>query len=346
MMVPTTGYSRQPAWEGEVMPRGAKDSGIVIGFLGTGAMEVDSAIDLIEEYINKSIKPDEPARFVFPLTTDEFSDTLAGLSLMARKSKITYEVITQSDDKGKRAHQEVANSAAKTYQVVDVWTQMEAILVDAPQAALMVLWDEKRNDELNSIAVKFFDAGIEVHDLTDGNRVLSRDDEPEAEGEGEDEEPAEEGEPETDEDEDQEEPEEEETETGEAFTRAQLEKMSHAAVKDIAVGMGLAPRKARENMITAIMERQGTVEEPVAAAVAVERGPVDDHAVLFDPEGLRAILDEFGTRFFDGLDEWLTKFRTTLEGVAFNLAPEEPMPVEESEPEQEERPRVRRLSRA
>lgn len=335
------------------MPRGAKPEGVTIGFLGTGTMEVDPATDLIEEWINETVKPDEPARFVFPLTTDEFSDSLNDLARMARSSKITYEVITNPDDKNRRAHVEVANGAAKQYHVTDVWTQMEAILVDAPQSALMVLWDDQRDDELNEIVGKFVDAGIKVMDLTDHLRELSRDDaegEAEAEGETEEEAAEDQAEAEASEDEDEAEPQEDDAEAIAVYSRAQLEKMSHAQVKDIALNLGLAPRKARENMIIGILEAQGGPQAAAGGSVeadVVDVIPLAPQAQAAFLEGFRDLLDGFGQQFFDGLDNWLTKLGTTLEGVNFNLTPEEPMePEPEPEPEPEERPTRRRLARA
>ena len=63
-----------------------KSEGFTIGFLGTGAMDVDNATDLIEEFIESTItSDDDPVRFVFPLTTNEFSDTLGELVEMAKQ---------------------------------------------------------------------------------------------------------------------------------------------------------------------------------------------------------------------------------------------------------------------
>jgi len=301
-------------------------------------MEPDPATDLIEEFINESIKPDEPAKFIFPLTQDEFSDSLSGLAEMARKSKITYEVITNTEDKKRRAFLQIAQGAANTYLVTDVFTQMETLLVEAPQAVLMVLWDEKRDDELQTVVGKFIDAGIKVLDLTNGLAELG--DETEGPDEGEDE-----SDDEDEEAEDDDEVEEETVEEG-LYTRAAMEKMSHAQVKDIATGMGLPARKARENMIVAILEKQGSSESVTETSVDAQEAVADKpvtlpaHAVL---ESFRSILDDFGSRFFTGLEEWTGHFLSGLEGIQFNMKPEEPMDVEESEPE--EAPKVRRLSR-
>jgi hypothetical protein len=322
------------------MPRGKSADGLVIGFLGTGEMEVDPATDLIEEFINESIKPEEPAVFVFPLTSEEFSDSMGQLADMARKSKIRYEVITTADDKKRRVFTEVANGASRTYTEADVWVKMENLLTDASKSALFVLWDDKREDNLNSICFQFMDAGIPVLDLTNGLAVLGReegaeDEEPEGEeGEGEEEEEA----PETV----AEAPEEPGDE--EVFTRPQLEHMSHAEVKEIAVSLGLPPRKAREGMIQAILEAQETAEAPEAvpvAAVMSQSTPATTEAHEGFWGGLKEALDEFGSRLFTGLEEFSHGFISRLEGIQFNLTPEKPMDVE-PEPEAEQ---PRRLSR-
>jgi hypothetical protein len=336
------------------VPRTPKAEGITIGFLGTGVKKVDPATDLIEKYINDHVKPDEPARFIFPLTTDEFSDSMAELARMARKSSITYEVISLTGDRNRKLFTEVASGAAKQYFVAEVWHQMEVILAEAPQSALFVIWDDKREEELSEIASGFMDAGIAVLDLTNQLIPLTKDEEPEVANEEEEAAEAaavvaaEEEEEEADEGDDEAEAVRElEAEATDLYTRAAMEKMSHAEVKDIAVGMGLAPRKARENMILAILERQGLPEEATEADVgsqAVTAAPVDSGAAGAFLEGLRDILDEFGSRFMGGLDDWLTKFSTAAEGFAFNTAPEEPMAVEpEPEPPQ---PGRRRLVRS
>jgi hypothetical protein len=330
------------------MPR-AKAKEIVIGFIGTGEMAVNPATTLIEEYLNKHIGQDDPVRFVFPLVTDEFTDTMGELVSMARASKISYEVVTSGNEK-KRAFTDIANAAAKTYNVTDVWTQMESILVDAPQSVLMVLVDPDREREIFATAAHFVDAGIKAVDLTGGNRVLElsprgEEAEPDADQEG----PEEDGEEEEGEEEAEEEekPESEEAQAPEGFpgtipSRAVMEKMSHAEVKEIALALGLAPRKARENMIVAILETASTPQsapvgsvEPqvVTETVTAVSAPALDLTVIGD------ILDQFGERFFDGLERWSTGFVQQLEGIQFNLAPEKPMDMEE-EPE----PR-RRLSR-
>jgi len=334
------------------VPRPPKAEGMTIGFLGTGVKAVDPATNLIEEFLNNTLKPDEPARFIFPLTTEEFSDSLADLARMARKSSITSEVISHTGDRNRKVFTEVANSAAKQYYVAEVWTQMELILNEAPQSALFVLWDDQREQELADICGKFMDAGIDVRDLTNNLIPLTKDEEGTEEEAQDEPEPeqvmsdgaqgveVEEEEPVTPEDDEPVVP-----ETGDdiPYTRTQLEKMAHAQVKDIAVGMGLAPRKARENMILAILERQGTPEEPAVASVGsqvVTGGAVDSGAGVAFLEGLEKVLDDFGNRFMVGLDDWLTKFSTAAEGFAFNTAPEAPMPVEESEPPQSGRRRL------
>jgi len=324
------------------MPR--RSEGVTIGFLGTGEMKVDPATTVIEEYLNSAASPDDPVRFVFPLTSEEFSDSMHELVTMAQASKIAYEVVSTGSIT-KRAMIEVSQSATKTYTVPDIWTQMEAILVDAlPKSTLMVLWDDER-EELNDIAGRFIDAGIEVRDLKAGGHVLAFEEtgtqeEPEPEDEDEDDEEAEQPEDEAEE-------EEVPAATAElthAHTRAQLEKLSHADVKDIATGMGLAPRKARENMIQAILEAEDSPEATTQGPATPGRGTEALGATpttLVDLEALQGVLGGFTANLIDGLDLWATHFLQGLEGVAFNLTPPEP-----AKPDEEDRPApARRLAR-
>lgn len=321
--------------------------GVTIGFLGTGTMDVDTATDLIEEYIEANISnDDDPVRFVFPLSTDEFSDTMTELVTMAKESDITYEVITSTADKGRRAFTEISESAAKTYHVADVFTQMEQILSDAPQAVLEVLWDDEREEELSDIVGKFMDAGIEVRDLTHGGVRLEDREEPEGPIDADSREveaPAEAQPPDADEA-------RPDTDVP-IYARSDLEKLSRAAVKDIALALGLPPRKSSAAMIEEIMEAQGdaepleatetpetTQEVTVAVAVTEPAGALTD-----DPRAIRelvAALEVFPGRLHDVLDEFLTNAGKTIEGLVFNAKPEQPMAVEEEQPSAPSRRRL------
>lgn len=325
--------------------------GVTIGFLGTGLMEnVDTAIDLIEEYIEANITSEEdPVVFVFPVTTDEFSETLEELVDMAKKSDITYEVITSTSDKGRRSFTDITANAARTYHVADVFAQLEQILTDAPKALLEILWDTKREGELDEIVRRFMNAGIEVLDLTEGNSPFE---DPDDQDKAEPVVAADEAEPET-----AEEPATEETtEAIPIYARSELEefakKEGRGKIKEINVGLGLPPRKSIAAMIDQILEAQGGVEEAfeelleAAEAVAVEAVAVEEvvEAVealeetfgaeptltVEDGPMLAEALMVFPARLHDVLDEFLTGLGKTLEGVIFNATPEEPQ--EEARP--------------
>jgi hypothetical protein len=308
-----------------------KAEGLTIAFLGTGSMDVDAATDLVEELIESAITSDEDfVRFVFPLTTDEFSDTLAGLVKMAQESDVSYEVITATGDKSRRGFNDITSGAAKAYNVADVFLQMEQILNDSPKAILEVLWDKEREEELGEIVGRFVDAGIDVKDLTDGN-VPMGEEEDEAEAE------AESGQAVTvvaDEADEEELP---------IYARSDLEKLSRAEVKDIAAKLGLPPRKSSAAMIDEIMEAQGEPGEAVATVIDMEAVGVAE-VITMSPGvnvgDLVQTLDAFPGRLHDVLDEFVTSLGKTIEGVVFNATPEKPMAVEE--PAQ---PR-RRLTRA
>jgi hypothetical protein len=325
--------------------------GVTIVFLGTGAMDVDNATDLVEEFISATISSDDdPVRFVFPATVDEFSDTMEELVDMAKQSDITYEVVTSTADKSRRRFTEIAASAAKTYHVADVYTQLEHILTESPRSVLEVLWDEEREEELKKIVGKFVDAGIDVRDLTDGNVRMGEEDETEDESE----------------------PSAEPAEPSEAVTTTSVEVISDAeevpiysrseleaiarkegrgAIKDISLKLGLPARKASATMIEAILDLQGEPEEDAQTVevetddlveVANEIGEVADAVMeIADTEHeLVVAIQEFPGRLHDVLDEFLTNLGKTVEGLVFNVAPEEPMAVE-PEPEQPRRRLVR-----
>jgi len=329
-----------------------KAEGVTIGFLGTGTMDVDNATDLIEEFIEASItSEDDAVRFVFPLTTDEFSDTMEELVDMAKQSDITYEVITGTADKGRRRFTEIAGDAAKTYHVADVFVQMEQILSDSPTAILEVLWDKDREEDLGEIVGKFLDAGIDVRDLTDGNAPIAENEEENTEQAA----PAQ-GVLDVESVEKEAEADEEELPI---YARSDLEKLSRADIKDIALKLGLPPRKSSAAMIEEIMEAQGDAEPDEAPETPEEAPEAPEVAVVTEvvsvsvesagpiTEDTRAIrelvetIDRFPGRLHDVLDEFLTNLGKTVEGLVFNALPEQPMPVEEPEAS-----RPRRLVRA
>jgi len=307
-----------------------KVGGVTIAFLGTGAMDVDNATDLIEEFIEANItSDDDTVRFIFPVTTDEFSDTMSDLVDMAKQSEITYEAITHSGDKGRRAFTEVSDAAAKTYHVADVYTQMESILTEAPTAVLEVLWDKEREEELSEILGKFLDAGITVLDLTDGNAPIALNDEEAVEEIAE----AVEAGLET-----KTHAEEAMAEDAEViYTHDELGAMGRTQVREIAVRMGLPPRKATAAMIEEIMEAQSGYEEEstgieVDVLVSAEPETVAPEFELTTGT-LTQELASFPGRIHDVLDQFLTDLGKLVEGLIFNATPEP----------QEEAPAPRRL---
>jgi hypothetical protein len=303
----------------------AQKQGLTIAFLGTGRMDINNATDLIEELIDAVVpSEDDPVKFVFPLTTAEFSETLEDLVKMAKKSEIAYEVVTHTEDKGRRAFIDIAEGASKKYHVADVYTQIEQILTEAPTSVLEVLWDDKREEELTEILNGFLDAGVDVRDLTDGNVPM-------AEDEGEDvatTEQIETGEaiPVADE------------ETGEIieeaqqiFTRTDLEKMGRAEVREITLKLGLPPRKATAAMVEAILEAQGGYPQDEAPVETQPEMTVEVMTSEIDltTGTLTQAISEFPGQLHAVLDQFLTDLSKTIEGLIFNLIPEEPMPVEE-----------------
>jgi hypothetical protein len=314
---------------------------LTLGFFGTGAMDVDHGMVLIEEFIDARIPPDDKTRWIFILTSDEYSQTIKEYAEMAVESQVAYEVITRTDDTNRRAFKEVVDAAAKVYNVDDAFLQMEQLLKEAPKSALLVLWDKEREDDMEQGVSGFLDAEIDIFDLTDamspiGWQPETGDTEPELEPE----EPTTVGEP--------------AAEAEQIYSRSELKEMSMLRLKEVAAELNLPPRKARETMINEILEAQGGVIEPEPEQEREqEQEQVETVEVISaDSEGVGSareflaefatILEGFGARFFEGLDDWLTKFSTAAEGFAFNTTPEESMTVEEPEPAPEPEPLPRR----
>lgn len=302
-----------------------KAEGVTIAFLGTGAMDVDTATDLIEEFIDATISSDDdPVRFIFPLTTNEFSDTLGELVEMAKQSDITYEVITHTGDKGRRSFTDITGSASKTYNVADVFTQMEQILTEAPTAILEVLWDKERDDELTEIVGRFVDAGIDVKDLTDGNAPIAANDEEEVE----------EATVEAEEATGEEEAEEATEEAQVVYARSDLEKLSRADVAEIVDKLGLPRRKATAAMVEEIMEAQGGFEEEPPGEETEEPGEEMTVEVIageieLTTGTLTQAIERFPSALHGVLDDFLINLAKTIEGLIFNATPEDPMPMEQ-----------------
>jgi len=338
---------------------------IMVGVLGTGEMDVDQATTLLEDYMNAEIQGEESVRLIFPMVTGEFSDTMDELVNMATENSIAYELITNAEDKARRRFTEIAATARKTYMAPAPFLQLETILVEAPRAVLFVLWDSERDDEMQAVVGKFVDAGIDTREWTDGLTRLGLEDgdgEPSEEPEATDYEPVDVESTEVAVDGAQ------EPETTPLYSRTDLKEMSMSDLKEVAKSLGLPPRKARETMINEIMDAQGgevvpeeAPESPVEPEEPSEVLP--PAADLHEPVGgsqvaLEAFqhrfLDEFQemvmslgntilSRLSDLLDDKLADLGKTIEGVAFNLAPE-PQAEPEPEPVQEE-PQPRRLVR-
>jgi hypothetical protein len=100
-------------------------------------------------------------------------------------------------------------------------------------------------------------------------------------------------------------------------------------------------------MIKDILASQEEAPEAEEAGdvVAEAEAVVEAETVAEDQDAFLLALDSFGGRFSVMLDEFLTKLGATLEGVHFNLAPEQPMAVDEPEPAEEPQPRRRIVRR-
>ena len=321
------------------MPKRQTPEGVTIGFFGTGSMDVDLGMNLMEEYIDGNVKPEESVRWVFMLTSEEFSDTLGEYVAMAKESDIAYEVITKSGDKARRSFAEISNDAAHVYNVEDPLLQLETVLTESTRSALFVLWDKDRTTEIEEVLNGFIDAGIKCFDLTEGLVPLGPDD-----TDTDTEEPAAVAavaEPE---------PEDVDEEGEEIFSRTELEKMSREELKEVATQLNIPPRRSSEAMIKDILAAQE--EEPSEAEEAVEVLEAVEEVAIETLETVEGVLVEAATvtvdvmgeltsllerlndlpeRFAAVLDEFATKLTTRLE-QAVPAAPPAPEPAEEPVP--------------
>ena len=101
--------------------------------------------------------------------------------------------------------------------------------------------------------------------------------------------------------------------------------MSRAdGIKEVAVALGLPPRKSSAAMIDEIMESQGWTEEEgeeVAEPVVVTQEVEQEGALESTTTGsaeLVETLERFPQRLHDVLDQFLTDLAKTIEGVIFN----------------------------
>jgi hypothetical protein len=312
------------------MPGRTAPVGITVGFYGTGKLDIEGGMEQLSDWNDKNLQPEETVRWIFLLTSDEFSDTLEEFAVIAKESDVAYDVITKPGDKIRRAYVDVANAASKVYSVEDPLLQLEQLLKEAPRSVLMVLWDPERNTEMEMVATNFMDAKIPVLDFTAGLIPL-----------------------EVENDEDEAEAEAEEEEEEEIYSRSELQQMKREELREIAKRLNIPVRRDLGLMIRDILAAQGEPEEaeaePEPEPVVVEVVETAEAGAVIANElpevDFLSALDTFGERFSIMLENFTETFMTRLEGVVFNTSPEQPMEVEpEPEPEPEPAPR-RRLTR-
>lgn len=314
--------------------RRSSGSGATIGFFGTGEMDPDHAIDLIEDWINAQVTANDPVRFWFPVTSIEFSPTLQELVESTVDTHIPYEAVTSPQDKNRRDYAETLSRAAKVHSVEDPIDLMERELSAAPGPALFVLWDKARDNEMQEVANSFIAAGVSVYEISDVLVPISAHEEAEVAAAALD-------------------SLDEQSEGYQgAYTLENLEKLGRGELRDICETLGIQPRRASAAMIEDILASQGggpgeeapvepEPEEPVAAEVEVMPVVPRDHA------GEKWV--EVTPRIdIDRLEGVFTAFLGRLEGILKEYTqPVAPQPQTASQvPEEaQERPTRRRMVR-
>ena len=171
-------------------PSRAKSSGLTIGFLGTGVVETELLENLLIDFINAAGVPeDAPITFIIPITDDGFTETLGEVYQVGKDSDLVIEaVISGPASKAPKSIKSYIDDAAKSHNVEEVGAHVISLLADAPNPVMFVLFDaddEEAPAELEELILDAFEAGLTVHELTDGLAVLQPEgeDEPEEEPE-------------------------------------------------------------------------------------------------------------------------------------------------------------------
>jgi hypothetical protein len=321
-------------------PRRRSAAGVVtIGFYGTGEIERVAASHLIEDYIAEHAKDSDSTdsiRFLLPVSSNEWTDSLADVIDMAEVGRIPYEIFMSPSDRGAKSLGDVISSAARVHRVEDPLVKLRSTLNEAPGAALFVLWDNGRTEAMEVALGPFLDDGIKAFELTDGlaemdfraETVPGEEPEPGEDEEGE--EPAEEA---------------EEAEEEGLYTRDELSVLPLADLKAIGAQLGVPPKRATALMIDAILEAQGEPEEEPEEDQPEEDEPEEDEPEEA-PVALESLIAANG-EFLDGLRQvfnaFLADFKDSLEGVRFNGLAVVPETPSEAPEEPAAAPRPRRL---
>jgi hypothetical protein len=107
------------------------------------------------------------------------------------------------------------------------------------------------------------------------------------------------------------------------YARTELENMSRPDVREIALKLGLPPRKATAAMVEEILEAQGGFGEQIAESTPIVAA---DEVISEEmtTSSLTEALQHFPGHLHDVLDQFLTDLAKTIEGFVFNTTPEEP----------------------
>lgn len=157
----------------------AKRYDITLGFIGSGEVSEKNFKALLKDLIQAHGKT---AKFIVPMTTEHWTDTLASITEYAEEKDYAIEAVVDGDTKGAKKHLPLAR---KEHKAEDVPTALVNLLDSAPGAKLIVLWED--DDETVEEAVVLADEkDIEALDLTSGLDVIEL--EPDDEGSEPDEE--------------------------------------------------------------------------------------------------------------------------------------------------------------
>jgi hypothetical protein len=251
-------------------------SAIVLGFVGSGAVEKKNTTSLLRDWIDGN---GGNVKAVLPMTREYWNEHLTTVADFLMAAEIPIEAIVDDSTAKMRELKPYLSAARKQYQSTAVPHKMTAVLGEAVDARLVVLWDDEDDCVHDTVRAVHKAGGIAMIDLTDGldRIVLDNPDDEEAEEEEEFEEPTSDELPDADEAEDEDEEDEEagedddeeemegeedeneeESEDGDdADAEEDLDEEDEAAeFPDFEDGEFEMPEEDEENVLTELMETE------------------------------------------------------------------------------------------
>lgn len=298
------------------MPRKSKESTLFVGVMGTGAVTGKPGIEALTEQF---VEANGPVTFVIPFSDEFFTDSVAAVADWALENEHPVRgIVHTSYDLGEDWLEDLDGPPHETALVRK---ELQKMLLDADEAALIVLWDDDDKEcqaaclALNAEGVPLFEMssglaeieelileGAEPKDTDDSSTQPEKEPDVAKKKEAPAEEPEEEFQPYT----------REELETIAEEDRDELKKI---AEEDFEIEV--QPRVRSNTIIDAILKAQeeeglveGDAEEPEEAEVVSEGGDINMDAFV------KAVVDETAEMITDLLNPVVTELENLQETVS------------------------------